>query len=260
MDTSVQSAYLTFVMHNPVFAGLPMTAAADILAAARLRSISAGNTLISQGAVANRFGIIVNGHARMTQLTHDGRQIALRYLMTGQEFGLIAVFPDMVYPVTIEAVDDCQVLCWAGARLAEMFMRYPQIGLNALRIMVIRNQELQARYRQQLTERVEQRLARALLRLAAVAGEDAPQGRLINLPLGREDLAELIGATLFTVSRTLSAWEQSGIICSGRERIAICRLQALEEIAGEPEPSPMECVAPCALAELLTAKHTALAA
>ena len=141
-----------------------------------------------------------------------------------------------------------------------MFLRHPQIGLNALRIMVVRNQETQARYRQQLTERVEQRLARALLRLAAVAGEDIAQGRLITLPLAREDLAELIGATLFTVSRTLSQWEQSGIVCSGRERIAICQPQALEGIAGAPEPLPADCLTPCALAEILTARRTAQAA
>lgn len=260
MDGSARSEHLICINNNPVFVGLPMTATVDVLASSRLRVIPAGETLVAQGSVADRFGIIFSGRARMTQLTNDGRQIALRYLVTGQEFGLIAVLPDMVYPVTIEAVDDCQVLCWAGVRLAEMFLRYPQIGLNALRIMVVRNQELQARYRQQLTERVEQRLARALLRLATVAGEDVAQGRLINLPLAREDLAELIGATLFTVSRTLSQWEQNGIVCSGRERIAICQLQALEEIAGEPEPLPADCLAPCALAEILTARRAAQAA
>ncbi len=257
MNESARSEHLICINNNPVFAGLSTATTADVLAASRLRSIAAGGTLVAQGSVADRFGILFRGRARMTQITSDGRQIALRYLVSGQEFGLIAVLPDMVYPVTIEAVDDCEVLCWAGVRLAELFLRYPQIGLNALRIMVVRNQELQARYRQQLTERVEQRLARALLRLAVVAGEDIPQGRLITLPLAREDLAELIGATLFTVSRTLSQWEQSGIVCSGRERIAICRLQALEEIAGEPEPLPAECLAPCALAELLTARRTA---
>lgn len=258
MDASHRTRHLRCLLASPVFAGLSAAAADDILSAARLRSIPAGGALVAQGSIAGRFGIIFSGRARMTQLTNDGRQIALRYLVSGQEFGLLAVLPDMVYPVTIEAVDNCQVLCWAGARLAEMFLRYPQIGLNALRIMVIRNQELQARYRQQLTERVEQRLARALLRLVAVAGEETRQGWLINLPLAREDLAELIGATLFTVSRTLSQWEQSGIICSGRERIAICRLPALEAIAGEPEPLPTECLAPCALAELLKAKKESI--
>lgn len=260
MDESVQSEHLTCILNNPVFAGLHATAAADVLATSRLRSIAAGSVLVAQGAAADRFGIIFSGRARMTQITSDGRQIALRYLVAGQEFGLIAALSNMVYPVTIEAVDDCQVLCWAGVRLAELFLRYPQIGLNALRIMVIRNQELQARYRQQLTERVEQRLARALLRLASVAGEDIPQGRLINLPLAREDLAELIGATLFTVSRTLSQWEQRGMVCGGRERIVLCQLSALENITGEPESALADCLAPCALAELLTAKRAALAA
>jgi len=255
MNECARAEHLRCISANHVFAGLSVAAIMDALNAARLRSIPAGGLMISQGNAADRFGILFSGRARMTQVTNDGRQIALRYLVSGQEFGLIAALPDMVYPVTIEAVDDCQVLCWAGSRLADLFLRHPQIGLNALHIMVIRNQELQARYREQLTERVEQRLARALLRLAAVAGEDTPKGRLITLPMTREDLAELIGATLFTVSRTLSQWEQAGIVCSGRERIAICQMQSLEELVGVPEQA--DCLAPCALAELLTARQKA---
>lgn len=54
---------------------------------------------------------------------------------------------------------------------------------------------------------------------------------LIDFPLSRQDVAEMTGATLHTVSRILSAWEQQGLIASGRQRITIRRPHGLVSIA-----------------------------
>ncbi|MFZ1772022.1 MAG: Crp/Fnr family transcriptional regulator [Caldilinea sp.] len=247
------------VAANPVFAGLSQPALLDVLGAARLRSVPVGGAIVRQGDEAGMFGVIFSGRAKMVQVTQDGRQVLLRYIVSDQEFGLIAALHGFTYPLTLEAVEVCQVLCWPGARLAEFFARYPQVPLNALHIMVIRNQELQARYRELLTDRVEQRLARALLRLASIAGEDVEAGRLITLSLTRESLAELIGATLYTVSRTLSQWEQAGHVQSRRERIMLRRPAALEQLAGEVDELTQACLAPCALAELMVTRRHVLA-
>jgi len=252
-------ALLKCLQENPVFAGVSKSALSDVLTAARLRSIPCEGQIIRQGDDACAFGILFSGRAKMVQVTPDGRQVLIRYIVTGQEYGLIAALRGYTYPLTIEAVEPCEVLCWPGAKLAEFFARYPQVSLNALHIMVIRNQELQLRYRELLTDRVEQRLARALLRLSSIAGETTAQGTLITLSLTREDLAELIGATLFTVSRTLSQWEQAGYVDGGRERIRICRKDVLEQLVGEPEPFSQNCVTPCALVELMMSRRHASA-
>ncbi len=247
------AALLEHLRANPVFAQLDDDILTIVLAEATIRTVLPGDFIVRQGDPASAFGVLAGGRAKMVQVTADGRQILLRYVVTGQEFGLIAALPDLAYPLTIEAVDECAVLYWPSATLAAYFGRYPQLALNALRIMVLRNQELQARYRELLTERVEQRLARALLRLAHVAGSRAEDGTLITLPLTREDLAELVGTTLYTVSRTLSQWDQAGLVNTGRERVVIIDMAGLEEIAGAPEELPVSCVAPCALVEMMTA-------
>lgn len=247
-----QHDLLACLQENPVFAGLERRALCELLEFAVLRTTHEGDLIVRQGDEASHCGVLFRGRAKMVQVTHDGRQMLLRYIVAGQEFGLVALMPGYAYPLTIEAVEACEVICWPGESLARFIISDPQIALNALRIMVVRNQELQARYRELLTERVEQRLARALLRLSAIAGEGIEQGTLITLSLTREDLAELIGATLFTVSRILSQWEQAGLVQSGRERVVVCRHEELEQLAGETEFVPALCAAPCALAELMT--------
>jgi CRP-like cAMP-binding protein len=43
----------------------------------------------------------------------------------------------------------------------------------------------------------------------------------IDFPISRQDIAEMTGTTLHTVSRTLSAWESQGLIESGRQRVVL---------------------------------------
>ncbi|MHB8818430.1 MAG: helix-turn-helix domain-containing protein, partial [Bellilinea sp.] len=64
-------------------------------------------------------------------------------------------------------------------------------------------------------------LARTLLRRASQAGKKTDDGVLIDLALTRQDLAEMTGTTLYTVSRILSQWETQGLVRSGRERVTI---------------------------------------
>jgi CRP-like cAMP-binding protein len=95
------------------------------------------------------------------------------------------------------------------------------MGVNALGVLASHVREFQNRYRELATERVERRLARTILRLANQTGRKIEEGVLLDLPLTRQDLAEMSGTTLFTVSRILSRWEVDGLILSGRERLVI---------------------------------------
>ena len=90
-------------------------------------------------------------------------------------------------------------------------------------------QDMQARYRELATERVEQRIGRTLLRLAAQSGQEASGG--IELALTRQDLAEMAGTTLHTVSRVLAEWDRKGIIDSRREHLRITDPHGLVRVA-----------------------------
>lgn len=75
-----------------------------------------------------------------------------------------------------------------------MIDQYPQLARNALRLMVGRIRELQQRTVELATERVEQRIARTLLRLAEQTGKRTEQGVLLNMQLSRQDLAAMTRA------------------------------------------------------------------
>jgi len=83
------------------------------------------------------------------------------------------------------------------------------------------------------TERVERRVARGLLRLTRHVGRKVENGILIDMPLSHQDLADMTGTTIYTISRIFSHWEQRGLIEVGRERVVICRPHALVIIADD---------------------------
>jgi CRP-like cAMP-binding protein len=86
--------------------------------------------------------------------------------------------------------------------------------------------------RELTTARVGQRLAHTLLRLARQCGQIGPEGVLITQPLTRQELADLTGTTLYTVSRTLSEWESKGLIESRKRLLLLRSLPKLEHVAG----------------------------
>ena len=116
-------------------------------------------------------------------------------------------------------------------RFAALIREQPDFAMAVVSELGRRLREAEARIRDLQSERVERRLARALLRLANKTGTRRPEGIELGVPLTRQDLAELAGTTLSTASRTLSAWDQQGIIASARERVTILRPHALVAIA-----------------------------
>ncbi|GIX48534.1 MAG: Crp/Fnr family transcriptional regulator [Candidatus Tectimicrobiota bacterium] len=226
-----------FLQQVRFFQGLSEAEAAAVLDAAWPRRVARDGFFFHQHDTATTLYVLRQGQVKLSQLTPEGHQVLLRYVGPGEMFGGIAVLAQSAYPVSAQAVEDSLALAWDGERMARLMERYPRLALNALRLVAARFRELQDRYRELATERVERRVARALLRLARHRGRKVPAGVLIDLPLSRQDLAELTGTTLYTVSRLLSRWDQQGLLHAGRERVLIRTPHELERIAEDLPPS-----------------------
>lgn len=213
-----------------LFVGLSPAALAEVAACARLRALAKGELLFTQGAPAERCHALLAGRVRIAQSGVDGGQLIVRFVGPGEMFGTMALFTDRRYPAEAAAVLDSVEASWTETALLALIERHPRIALNLVRIVGVRLREVQERLRELATQRVDRRIAHALLRLAHRAGA---QGTAIDFPLTRQDVAEMCGATLHTASRVLTAWEKAGYIVSHRKRLSILKLAELKRIAGE---------------------------
>jgi CRP-like cAMP-binding protein len=216
-----------------LFHGLSAAALDDLATGARRRTIGPSEHFFREGDRAESFFVIDTGSVKLMQLSPEGHQVVLRLLGPGDVFGGVAAWGGVAYPVTAEAITDVAAFEWAGTDMANLMERYPPLAMNALRLVSGRLHELQEQYRQLATERVERRIARALVRLVQQAGRRIDAGVLIDLPLSRDDLAQMTGTTLYTVSRVVSRWEHEKILEAGRQRLVIKQPHALATIADD---------------------------
>lgn len=216
-----------------LFEHIPDAVLDEIASAATLKEFNKNAYLFHQGDAADQFCLLISGKVKLSQITEEGQQVILRYLSPGEAFAVIAVLSNIPYPVSASAVEQAVILCWGKQCMVDLMERYPRLAINSLSILANQIQEFQDRFRELATERVERRIARSLLRLAKQTGRKADHGVLIDFPLTRQDLAEMTGTTLYTVSRTLSQWERDGLVSSKREQVTLLAPHQLVVIAEE---------------------------
>jgi CRP/FNR family transcriptional regulator, nitrogen oxide reductase regulator len=201
-----------------------------ILGSSITRSIEEGAYFFFQGDPADYLYILTAGQVKLLQSNPGGQQVNLRTIYPWQMFGALgAVRDEAAYPATAQALEDSTALAISSLVLKDMMQSRPYLSTGLMQLMTSYIQEMQARYRELATERVQQRIARSLLRLASQSGQKAADG--IELALSRQDFAEMSGTTLYTVSRVLTDWDRQGLIVAGRERIRILQPHGLVRIA-----------------------------
>jgi CRP/FNR family transcriptional regulator, nitrogen oxide reductase regulator len=205
----------------PLFQGVAGSDLDAILQYARSSRAAQDSAIFGQGEEAHSFFLLLDGHIRVVITTPAGQQIIARYIAAGEIFGIAAALGRTTYPATAVAAVDCVMLVWPNSHWSAMAARYPAFAANTYQTVGSRLQETQARVVEMSTEQVEQRVARALLKLANQTGRKTDEGILIDFPISRQDIAEMTGTTLYTVSRILSAWEAKGLVRSERQKVTL---------------------------------------
>jgi CRP-like cAMP-binding protein len=226
----------SLIRHLAIFQSLDDDALRAILAEAAPRRLQKGAALFEHDAEANEFFLVLDGRLKVVKITPDGEQVLIRFVIPGEICGIAVAIGRTTYPATALAATETLVLAWPSAQWPKLCEKAPALAANAMQALGSRLQDAHSRIAELSTEEVQRRVAHALLRLAGQAGTKVDNGVLIDFPLTRQDLAEMTGTTLHTVSRIMSAWEASGLIEGGRQRLLLREPHKLL-VAAEGKPS-----------------------
>lgn len=218
--------------------GLDESVAKELLQQAQRQTVGAGTILFAAGQLAETVHVLVSGVAQLVQATPRGSRVVVKYVGAGEVFGSPALL-DRFYPADAVTLTECTELRWPASVLRTIVDRYPQVALNVIRDLETRLREMEDRLRDLSSEPVEHRLARAILKLVERFGRQIPEGVEIPFPVSRQDLADLIGSTLPTVSRTLGTWETQRRIRRYRRRLVIADIEAVAALLykdSQPQP------------------------
>ncbi|WP_332677088.1 Crp/Fnr family transcriptional regulator [Brevundimonas sp.] len=214
-----------------MFGALDEPALDAVIAAGMIRRLLAGTTIFAQGDPGLTCHSLIEGRVKIVQTQANGGQSVLRFIGPGEMYGTVAAMMNKPFPADAVAVTDGVEIVWPVAAMRQLIRNHPEIGISSTASAGERLFELHGRIGDLAGERVEQRIARALVRLTGQGGRQTDAGLEIDFPVTRQDLAEMTGATLHTVSRTLAAWDQRGIIGGARRRIIVRNLEALTALA-----------------------------
>lgn len=224
---------LKILRQVPFFASLSADDVAEVNAFFHEQGYTSGEPIYFAGDPATHLYVVAVGKVKLLRHTLSGQDILLDMLTPGEFFGSLSVLGDEAYPDTAQAQTACCILSITAQDFQAILRRYPLVTLTVLERVAQRLQAAHEMVQQLSAHSVERRIASALLKLAEKLGEPQQEGLLIQVPLSRQDLAEMTGTTIETASRVMSQFQKDSLIRSGRQWVAITDMARLSAIATE---------------------------
>ncbi len=222
----------------PGFRVLPSAEKEALERATRAVAVVRGQVLFTEGSAADSVWAVAEGGVHIVKSVPAGREIILEVVAPGELFGAVVAIENRPYPASAVAASDGVVWRLPAALARESCQRYPSLRGAILGHVAERLRSAHERLRSVALERVEQRLARALLTLASKIGIHETGGTVVKVT--RQELADMTGTTVETAIRVTGRWQSLGVVSALRSSLRIADEKRLTSIAeeGVETPSP----------------------
>lgn len=214
---------------SPLFSGLSAADIDTIFRGARVKEFTRGQVVHLEGGRVEQVLLLSSGFIKRSKITNSGSEVILRLDTPGDLLGAEGLLSDGTHCTGAQAFRLCRTWVWDAEVFRESLEHFPVLSQKIVAILDRRLLELEERFREVATERVGPRVARQLLRLLDQLGRTVKGG--IEIRLSREEVAQMTGTTLFTVSRLFSAWESRAMLIPRREAVIICDVQLLRAVS-----------------------------
>lgn len=209
----------------------PLRLSPDLRDAATICRFEPGHDLFRQEEQSSDIFAILSGRTKAWRVKEDGVVCTMLLLGPGEIVGAIGMMQGEINPVSVTALDTVTAARWPAVAFREVLRRDNVLANLVLEVVTRRARQLTDRFDDVAGLPVEERLARLLLRLSWQDGRTAGDASVV-LKLRQQELADMCFTTVPTVSRTLTQWQQSGIVTASRGRIRIPRLSRIAELTG----------------------------
>ena len=193
---------------------------------------AAGQTVVVEGDPRTHGFRVLTGAIRQYKALPDGRRQVLDFLVAGECF---ALFGADDYAYSVEAIVPSALARYPRANLDAGFRSNPELALKLLQAASTDLEQAQVHMLLLGRKSAEEKVATFLVSFAQRLGA-GPGGRVaFRLPMTRQDMADYLGLTIETVSRTLTRLRQEGLITfDSPQDVVLKRPLELEGLAYDP--------------------------
>jgi len=175
--------------------------------------------------------VLCEGEVKLSISSSEGKTLIMRVAKAGEILGLMAALSGGAYEVTAETIHPCQVAFVRREDFQRFVAKHPEASQGVARQMTMQYQAACEQLRTVgLSASAQEKLARLLLTWSAGI-EQTKGGTRIKIPLTHEEIAEFIGTTRETVTRTLSDFKVRHLVAIQGSTMMIPSRAALETFA-----------------------------
>lgn len=193
-----------------------------------------GSVLFVEGHTASDVYVVCSGRLKLSMSSAEGRKLIARIARPGDLLGIHAALTGHVYEATAETLAACQIDSISRQDLLQLLERQKSFGHNvAVAISRDFTDFLEHARGLLMSICVAEKLARLLLNLADQFGRRTPNGITVQTLLTHEEIAQMIGSSRETVTRSLSTFKQKRIIRAEEGDVLILNRVALAALASQ---------------------------
>ncbi|MGD2136214.1 MAG: Crp/Fnr family transcriptional regulator [Gemmatimonadales bacterium] len=211
----------------PLFLQLDDAELARIGRAAREKSYPKGSVILFEDDPGDALYVVLTGQVKVVLIGEDGREVILSMLKEGDFFGEMSLIDDQPRSAHVIAVDDSNLLVLRREDFRACLEESPRIALGLLQALSRRLRRADDKIGGLVLLDVNGRVARLLIELA-----DEHDGRIIPRKVTHHTIAQMIGSSRETVSRTIRDFAERGLIEVSRKDITVLDRGRLEDLAG----------------------------
>jgi len=224
----VSADFLTTV---PIFSNLGPEQLRPLTAKLRRFQYQRGEVIFHQDDPADRMHMIAQGMVRISIISEDGREKDIALLPPGECFGEMALLDGSSRSATATAIEPSQTFALYRQDFMDFLQENPQVVAETTSLLTRRLRSVNQMLGDMAFLSVPARLAKQLLELSSTYAGGASQQGAVEVPIGQDELARLVGASRETISRALNSYRRLGILTTSHRRITITNREALERMA-----------------------------
>ena len=175
--------------------------------------------------------LLKKGVVKISRVLPDGRELVLGLLKSGEIFGELEAVNEEDRQAQAEAHDDVMICVMNRNDFLRLMQSKPELGVRLSKIIGFRRRIIENKLENLIFKTTPQKLGILLLELAEQFGRKEPRGILIDLSLTHQDLANLVAASRTTVTETLLAFKEQGLIDIEGRRIRLVKPEALKSLS-----------------------------
>ena len=200
------------------------------------RVLQKGDHIFSRGAPGENVYILIEGRAKIYEISPLGKEVILWFCLPGEIFGIAEIPSGNRRPVTAVACTEVQLMVIPRTRFLAYMEERPLIARLIIELLSCRMRMLGDWMLNMATDDVGARIAKLFLRLSSQYGVDCVVhcgcASMIEFKLTHQEIADLVGTSRQTVSTMVNRLRRDDIISLDHKIMHLRNIDALESIAG----------------------------